>query len=215
MENASLRELIPNYPAAAPRSLSELVQVEYDELKDLTGDDTQRQMLLGLRKQVIEAIHAFERDPINCPEDLFEQLTSRRIGPLARRWLVVALDTGNCRIAVPRRNGGGLRWLQEPYAKVPDAAQLTAAMRLPRDGKYLLVYGGGPDVLGDGDVVDALVRLTGSAPVADVTFYQLRSDQPPALFSVRAGCGDRGGVRVEFPDPDTTATLQSALRTKE
>lgn len=215
MEKVSLRELITDWPEDAPETLSALVSAGYDELKKLDVTDAQRTVLLGLRAQAIDAAHALERDPINCADDLARQLSSRRIRPMARAWLILALDASNDRIAVPRSGGGGLYWLQDVWRTLPDSQQLSARLRLPRGGRYLIVYGGSADVLDAEDVAGQLEELVRQLPVADVTFWHLRSGVAPALFSLRGGCGDRGGEREEFPNPTVAARLGAALNTKE
>jgi hypothetical protein len=213
VETKTLRELIAAWPENAPETLAGLVAAGYDELKQLDVTDAQRELILGVRTQAIDAAHALERSPINCADDLVRQLSSRRIRPLARAWLVVGLDANNDRIAVPRRGGGGLYWLQDAYRNIPDAEQLRTRLRLPRGGRYLIVYGGSPEVLDDPATADQLEQLVGEVPVIDVTFWHLRSGSAPALFSLRGGCGDRGGEREEFPNQKAATRLGAALNT--
>lgn len=211
MENKTLRELLADWPEEAPETLAGLVAAGYAELKELDVTDAQREMILGLRTQAIDAAHALERAPINCADDLVRQLSTRRIRPLARAWLVIGLDANNERIAVPRRGGGGLYWLQDAYRDLPDGDQLRSRLRLPRGGRYLIVYGGSPDVLEQQGVADKLEQLVGDVAVIDVTFWHLRSGSAPALFSLRGGCGDRGGEREEFPNIKAATRLGAAL----
>jgi hypothetical protein len=213
VEHKTLRELIAEWPESAPDTLTGLVAAGYDELKQLDVTDAQRELILGMRTQAIDAGHALERSPINCADDLVRQLSSRRIRPMARAWLIIGLDANNERIAVPRRGGGGLYWLQDAYRDLPDVDQLRSRLRLPRGGRYLIVYGGGPDVLDDPTVVERLETLAGDVPVIDVTFWHLRSGSAPALFSLRGGCGDRGGEREEFPNQPAATRLGAALNT--
>jgi hypothetical protein len=215
VENNSLRELILDWPASAPDTLAGLVAAGYDELKTLDVTEAQRELILGVRAQAIDAAHALERTPINCADDLVRQLSSRRIRPLARAWLIIGLDANNERVAVPRRGGGGLYWLQDAYRDLPDTDQLRSRLRLPRGGRYLIVYGGSPGVLDDREVVDRLEKLVGTAPVVDVTFWHLRSGSAPALFSLRGGCGDRGGEREEFPNIMAASRLGAALNPRQ
>jgi hypothetical protein len=213
-ERNTLRELMADWPTSAPETLAGLVAAGYDEIKQLDVTDAQRELVLALRTQAIDAAHALERSPLNCADDLVRQLSSRRIRPLARAWLVVGLDANNERIAVPRRGGGGLYWLQDAYRELPDADQLRSRLRLPRGGRYLIVYGGSPDVLDDPTVADRLEELIGATPTVDVTFWHLRSGVAPALFSLRGGCGDRGGEREEFPNQTAVSRLGAALNTR-
>lgn len=207
MELTPLRELLPQYPEGAPETLSELVTTDTGDWEQF--DAEQRQILTELRRQTIDAIHAFERDPILCPDDLTRHLAARRIPMLAKRWMVMCLDARGDRIAVHRSRGGGMRWLQEPYSTLPTPEQLQDKLRLPQGGKYLLIWGGGPDILSDQQTVDALERLVRNLPVTDVTCWWLRSGQAPALLSVRGGIGDQNGTPVEFPDPKPETLFQA------
>jgi hypothetical protein len=199
VETTPLRELLPQYPPEAPQTLRELVSSDSSDLNEL--DDAVRAVVFELRRQTIDAIHAFERDPILCPDDLVRQLTTRRIPMLAKRWMVVCLDRNGDRIAVRRAQGGGMRWLQEPYSALPTPSELASNLRLPQGGKYLLIWGGGPDVLEDAGTVAALKAIVSDLPVADITLWWLRTGQAPTLFSVRAGAGDQSGARVELDQP--------------
>lgn len=209
VETRSLRELFPQYPQEAPQTLRELVSADSSELAALDDDD--RRLAMELRMQAVDAIHAFERDPILCPDDLIRQLTERRIPMLARRWLVMSLDSGGDRIAVRRSRGGGMRWLQEPYSQLPTAEELSEHLRLPQGGKYLVVYGGGPEVLQDQETTSRLEELVKELPISDITFWKLRTGSAPTLFSLRGQAGDQAGEHVDFPlaIPDA---LTEALR---
>lgn len=207
MELTPLRELLPHYPQGAPETLSELVAVDASELDRFAPEE--RSVLAELRRQTIDAIHAFEREPILCPDDLIRQLSARRIPMLPRKWMVVCLDARGDRIAVRRSQGGGMRWLQEPYSTLPTPEQLADRLRLPKGGKYLLIWGGGPDILHDPETEAALVRIVEDLPVADVTCWWLRTGQAPTLLSVKGAGGDQNGVPVEFPEPNPDTLIRA------
>lgn len=207
-----LSERFPGiYPPWAPQWESELVELEHDELvalcRDAEGTDAERGIVLEQRRGTLDAVMALSRQPILSPEHALSLLENRKLTTQARKWITYVLGPDRVRVLEPHPSGG-LHYLRVVTKRVPKVSHLREVAPLPRDGVYLVVYGGGPAILSVFDpsinvgVADDLAELQAGAAVADVLFWHLEHGVPPALYSLAAQAGQRGGERVEFPDPE-------------
>jgi len=207
-----LGQLVANWPAHAPITLRELHETSLDETLNTLADNgatrEQTQQVKALRSQLIDAIHAADRNPITGPDELKHQLANNWIRPVAHSWLTLALNEQRERVAQPRPNGG-LSYLTCLTRKVPTQQDLTDRAPLPTGGRYLLIYGGSPDVLTDANT-DRLAHLNANLPISDIVFWHLTKNTPPTMYSTRGGTGDRDGTPVPFPNPRHLQTLQAS-----
>ncbi len=194
----TLHELIPAWPERAPASAAELVFVENEELDELGLDADQRALVMGLRTQVRRAItQRGNSNPLSGAEAVARALDTNDLRLVGKRWLTLVLDRNRRRVFA--QHNGEVRTVSHLSHLVPSVEDLPP---LPPGGVYLLLYGGGPEVLDIDDARRRLVDLLSAAPVADVVFRRLERSRPPALFSTREGCGEQNRERVEFPNPD-------------
>jgi len=203
---APLFERVIGYPANAPQTMTELVDTSYDVLTALDADPAAVEVAIELRREIIHTIDGHERTAITSPEVVLGLLSSRRLRPLARKWITYALDSERKRRLIPYAN----KPTETTYARLvtkspPRPEWLIDDLPLTEGGIYLVIYGGGPEVLSEGRTAQWVANLLAGVTVADVLFWQLISGQPPTLFSLRRGQGDRGGQPVLFPDPRALA----------
>lgn len=197
-----LSDLVAGYEANDPQTGSQLFQADYAELSPIAQD---------LRRHMIDAVHGSSSKAIVSPLDAKKLLADGHLFTLARKWVCYALDGDRKRILVPGRDQSR-HWARCVSRKVPAPERLTKDAHVPDGGGYLVVYGGGPKILSvhdahGGGVANDLVTLQKAAPIIDVLFWHLESDQAPALYSLAVGQGDRNNEAVLFPDP---TSLQKA-----
>lgn len=207
-----LSERIQNYPACAPQDTIALINTDYDALKALEVSPEELKAVLDHRRDVIDAARSYERKPITSAEVVLEMLSAKRplIRPMARKWLFYVLTDRRERRLVPHPNGEDMVYQSVLTRKVPTVEKLKKDAPLPKGGVYLGIYGGGPDILSVSTVAEEVQALQRELPVADILFWHLEAGQPPALYSLAKGQGDRGGKAVSFPSP---THLEKARRT--
>jgi hypothetical protein len=83
----------------------------------------------------------------------------------------------------------------------PTPQHLQDALPLTEGGIYLVLYGGGPEIISESNNAEKLALLLAGSTVTDVLFWHLVTGQVPTLYSLRRGQGDCGGEPVAFPDP--------------
>lgn len=223
--SGSLRPLSERYPGTypswAPQWEADLVQMEHDDVcalcTEMNATEFEREIVLEQRRGTRDAVMAHTKMPIHSPEHALALLENGKLFTQARRWTTYVLGPDRVRPLVPHPDGG-LHYLRVTTKRVPKPEYLAHAAPLPRGGVYLVVYGGGPSILSVFDssgvgVADDIAELRGAASVADVLFWHLEHGVPPALYSLGVGAGDRGGDRVEFPDP--VALDRARTSTKE
>lgn len=195
---------IPGWPEHAPQFLPALLQTRYLDLKQqleeagCTADEVS--LVLETRRDVIDAKRSSDEIPIHSPVEARRMLEDRILWPQAGRWVTYDLDPNRTR-RVRTRSDGAREYVRFVSDKVPTAAML-AANGLPEGGVHLIIYGGSPEVLDHPGVAEAIAALKVASPIADVLFWHLQSGTSPTLYSLLAGCGESGGRRVEFPNPD-------------
>ena len=207
-----LSERIVGYPLCAPQDTVELLNMHVDILHELvTGQKCtagELSVVLEHRADVIAALQSQDKVAITSPEVVLKMLSGKRklIRPMAHKWLIYVLNDKRERKLVPRSDGDGMTYQTLVTRRVPTPERLRSEAPLPHNGTYLMLYGGGPQIL---EVTDAkssvaadLADLERSLPVADMLFWHLEADQPPALYSLRKGLGDRGGAAIPFPNED-------------
>lgn len=201
-----LKDRIVGYPESAPQSALELLHTDKSELDALEITDTERKSLLNFRNDLLSAVQSSGKHPLATPDMVKEQLEKRWIKPIAGAWLSIALDKTRNRILVPRQLKDGTISLvyQTLVTRVPPTAErLYKEMPLATGGVYLIIYGGGPGAgLDSGHARELKVLRSSCIEVADVLFWHLQTDTPPALYSLRKRRGDCGGKPVEFPSLD-------------
>jgi hypothetical protein len=194
---------LPGWPDQAPQFLPALLQTRFLELKQQLEEagctSEQVTLVLEMRRDVIDAKRSSDELPIHSPAEARRMLEDRVLWPQAGKWVVYDLDANRTR-RVRTRSDGAREYVRTATDRVPTAEAL-ATTGLPEGGTHLVVYGGGPEVLDHVGVAEALAALRDQAPVADVLFWHLQSGTAPTLYSLLAGCGDRAGRRIEFPNP--------------
>ena len=191
-----LSEIIPGWPEGAPDRGDELLECDPKTLGDLPK---------LLRSHMTLALQSARSLTFASPLEVKRRLELGHIMPKARKWDTLAMDANRHRIMVANRFGG---FSQQRYVslKVPSPETLQRKMALPEGGRYLILYGGGPNILSirdkrGGGVAQDLAELREAVPVADVVFWHMQSGGvPPTLFSLEAGIGDMAGEAIAFPD---------------
>lgn len=222
-----LSERYPQYPTWAPQFEAALVEIEYGDLEELCRDngatDQELSLVLDQRRATLDAVMAHTRQPLHSPEHALALLERGKLIPQARKWTTFALGPDRVRLLVPHHDGG-MHYLRVVTKKVPTAEHLRSSAPLGRGGTYLIVYGGGPQIMSLPNkagvtAANDIAALKSGAPLADVLFWHLEAGQPPALYSIGVGIGDRGGKPVEFPDATALRTARKpwapALEPKE
>lgn len=230
---APLGELVVGYPADAPQNFVGVWQADLDQLPPAARE---------VRRHLVDFRNAIEQQPIRSAADMADLLESGRLRPLANCWLVISLGEDRRRVLAPVITEDGLgavidaarseqtdttravrralaqaasfRWAWQSHVsrRVPLAADLDAALPLPRGGRYVLVFGGSPDLLAHDGVTEALERLLGHAPVSDIVFWALNQGAAPTCFSVGENRGQQGGRLVEFLNHNNPTRLRAVLR---
>jgi hypothetical protein len=228
-----LGDLITGYPAEAPQSFVGVWQADLDQLPTAARE---------VRRHLVDFRNAIEQAPVLSAADLADLLESGRLRPLRNCWLVIPLGADRRRVLSPVLTEEGVmavvdaakedhpevarnvrralaeatsfRWAWQSHVsrRVPLAADLDEALPLPRGGRYVLVFGGSPELLEHDGIRQALERLLERAPVADVCFWTLAQGAAPTCFSLGEGRGQQGGRPVEFPNTQTAAELRAALQ---
>lgn len=197
-----LSQRLPGWPEQAPQYLPDLMQTRHIELKtQLTQDGVPKpliELVLEMRRDVIDAHHSASELPITSAQDAQRLLEDRILRTQSHQWVAYALGVNRLRLAVPHPSGGR-EYLRVVSRKLPTAKQLKDAP-VPQGGTYILIYGGSPQILEVADVASQIAELRKQLPIADVLFWHLIENQPPALYSLRAGCADQAGKRLEFPN---------------
>lgn len=197
-----LCERVLDYPLCAPQDSLTLINTEVDVLRAMDCTQEQIRSVVEHRRDVLDTIQAYERTPITSPEVALKMLSGTRatLRPLARKWLTYVLNERKERKLVPHPNGEDMTYLSVLSRKVPAVERLLSEAPLPDQGKYLLIYGGGPSILSVSTVADEIAQIMKTAPVADVLFWHLEKGTAPTLYSLAKGLGDRGGDPVPFPN---------------
>jgi len=204
-----LADLIAGWPSDGPEDLAEL-QFLPDEAIAEIGDAAQAELVRQIRTQVRRAAISWGRSTqLSSPEAVEKCLANGDLRLLTRQWVCLALDR-NRRRTFRSFGADSSRTVEKITKWVPNSDKLPT---LPENGVFLLLYGGGPEVLEIDDVRDRLCRLQQAVPVADVLFRRRDADGS-TLFSLRQGFGVRNHERVEFPRPDL-AELASLWHQRE
>lgn len=207
-EPTSLAEALASlgpYPDDHPQTLQALIDADPETLH--------HPLAWFLRAQAVDVRRSTEKHYINGPKDAFKLLKNNYVlHPWTGKWTAYALSENRQVIMTPHKNGGTtpLRKHTAIIPKVEDLPRLPRGSgRDTRQPAWLLIYGGGPEVLSKPGVARGLSTLQRRATVADVLFYQCDKDAgvTPTLWSVRAGKGTQEtgapeGRVVEFPDVD-------------
>jgi hypothetical protein len=187
----TLQSLFPDlWTGQRPSTLVELVNADYESL-DQQGRD--------LRALAMQLVFAFERKPVLTARNAMELLEAHHLTAPRDKWNVVALGSDRER-TYERAKGTTLRLVHHVSTGLPDPKVLAKKAPLPEGGTYLLIRGGGPDVLADPKTLDAYLRLKNELPVADVVLWDDDGDIA-TFWSIGAGVGQRGNAVVDFPDP--------------
>lgn len=193
----TLADLIPGWPNGGPEDLAELQFVTDEQLNGFSEESAD--LVRTLRTQVRRAALTWGRSAqLHSPEAIERCLGEGDLRLLSKRWLTLALDKNRRRSFTPF-SADSARTVEKLSRFVPEASELPT---LPPDGTYLVLYGGGPEVLQIPDVRERLIRLQEAVPVADVLFRLLETGPRSTLFSLRQGFGVHSRSRVEFPDPE-------------
>jgi len=206
----NLSVIVPGYPEEYPQNLADLVEAEIETITDPVARE--------LRKQTLAVVRAGVAHFINGPWDVLELLTSGYVlRSWDKAWASYALDPSRQPILVPNQNGVStyLKKHTKLLPKIDDLPPLyTGREKTPP--KWLVIYGGSPEILKKEPVRKGLLRLTREVKVADFIFFQKGDNEAPVLWSTKAGTGVTGTTRptsqeVSFPDPELITALKEAL----
>jgi hypothetical protein len=187
----TLQSLFPgSWDEQKAPTLVELVNADYEAL-DQQGRD--------LRALAMQLVFAFERKPVLTARNAMELLEAHHLTAPRDKWNVVALGPDRERL-YERAKGTGLRLVHHVSTGLPDTSALAKKAPLPEGGTYLLIRGGGPEVLSDPSTLDAYLRLKNQHPIADVVLWD-EGDQVATFWSIGAGVGQRGNAVIDFPIP--------------
>lgn len=199
MSLQTLQELLaPAWGPEQPKTLVDLVHVDYDTL-----DETAR----ALRKQAMLLVHSFEREPLINARSAREALERHHLPCRRDRWNTIVLDEKRERV-YDRVEGARMRMRTATSERFPTMVKLNEKAPLPEGGQYLIVYGGGVEAL-DEDALAAYRKLKSMAPVADVLLWENQGDTA-TFWSVRTGRGSRGSEHIEFPNQDNLRRWQDS-----
>jgi hypothetical protein len=198
------------YPKTGPSDLFTLSQMDNDEIRSLTEDELELDALFSMRRIAIQFLFENERNAIGTPEALHEALKHKSIETLPKAWIVYTLDRHRTRRLIQNPPGAKTAFHYETIVsrKVPSLSQLNEHPLL-QEGRYLFIFGGSPK-----DISKEEAELLASyyswedetsscgIMIADICFWELVPQQPPILYSIRAGVGYNGMDVVEFPNQD-------------
>lgn len=188
----TLQELFPtSWGEDQPKTLVDLVNAKYDDL-NLTAQ--------SLRKMAINLAHSFEREPVHTARVARELLEKHHIPVRSGYWTALVLDENRERVYV-RRKGSGMRLLHSISAHFPSADKLDEQAPLPLKGTYLLIYGGGLEILSE-ENLRHYETLISRAEVVDVLLWD-NDDDAATFWSLQAGKGSRGSSLVDLPETNT------------
>lgn len=194
-----LQDLLgPVWGPDQPKTLVELIHAEYPSL-----DETAKAM----RKQAMELVHSFEREPVLNARIARETLERHHLPCRRELWNTIVLDDKRERV-YDRVTGTKMRMRHATSKSFPDFERLAEKAPLPENGQYLIVYGGGLEAL-DEKALRAYRKLITRAPVADVLLWDTTGDTA-TFWSLRTGCGSRGNEHIEFPDKENLRRWQES-----
>lgn len=175
----------------APATLVQLMSAEYDDL-----DDTAR----ALRALAVELVHSFEREPVLTAESAMRLLEKHHLPSRPGKWVCAALNKELERVYT-KSNGGGMRLIHTVTRSFPTTVKVSNDAPLPEGGAYILIYGGGPEILEDESIRADFEDLKSRHRVVDLVLWD-ESDNQATFWSVRAGKGQSGSMTHDFPKPD-------------
>ena len=196
---SKLSEVFPDYPEHLPQTLTALREADPEALASCP------QALL-LRGQMSDLLEVHASHTIHSPWDALELLSRGYVlHPFERKWRAYLLDEH--RRPVLSNVSGSSRYtsLVSPIIFKPEAFR-----GIKHGYRWLVVYGGSPDILSKPGVSQGLATCLrdASAAVSDVLFYD-RAATPVVLYSARAGTG-----MVTKGLPQVDHELLTALHTK-
>lgn len=174
-----------------PTTLVDLMAADYETLDDRAK---------ALRALAVDLVHSFEREPVLTAEAAHKLLERRHLPTRQGKWTLVALSRDLERVYAKSKNGG-MRLLHWTGTKLPSPEKLSASAPLPDGGGYLVIYGGGPEILEDTEARTVFTILAEELRVVDLVLWQVQDTQA-TFWSVRAGAGQSGAQAYDFPDYD-------------
>jgi hypothetical protein len=190
MSEVTLSGIFPaSWAPEWPATLTELIQATPEDLDPAAK---------ALRALAINLVQVNERRPILTAQAAAKALEVHQISALKRKWTAFAL-TERRELYYIQAGVGKLRQLHVVDYFVPTHTMLYDEAPLPKNGAYLLVYGGGPDVLDDDKALNRFRAMKARFPVCDVMLWDRREGGSVA-WSIGAGAGLRGSEVIEFPD---------------
>lgn len=199
-------ELIPNWPDTAASDPLALLRKHEDDPGALT--EIERTVVGWL----LEAIRTADQVSLTGPKDVLSMLTfangnAKQRGTLRvpeGKWIAIPLTEQGHRI-LSYRPDGSRKWSFFVLDRFPAPDELK---ELPRQHRWLLLYGGHPGEAAAALTPDQLRALALAHPLSDVEFWAARKGAPATLWSLRARTGARmsGGSWKETPLPDQRLT---------
>lgn len=194
-----------SYPADHPQTLRALLDADPDKIT--------HPLAWFLRSQSVDVKRSSEQHYVNGPKDAFKLLKNGYVlHPWTGKWVAYALSSQRQVINVPHERGGvtPLRFHSPLIPKATDMPRLpVGSSQSEKQPAWLLIFGGGPEVLSKPGVARGLATLRRRTPVSDVLFFHrdIETSTPPTLWSLVAGVGmsdtgSAGGREVPFPDAE-------------
>ena len=83
--------------------------------------------------------------------------------------------------------------------KLPTGEILKKKVPLPKNGSYLIIFGGGPAILDDPEMLKLWQNLSSNFLVSDVIFWDDK-EVSADFWSLGAGIGQQGNQILQFPN---------------
>lgn len=202
----SLQDVLPNdWGTHQPKKFRQLLDAEYETLDQCARD---------IRAQLMDVIHGFERLPIITPSVCREQLEKRLLPRRSLKWEVVALNANREKIYTNKNNNKGeqgLRLVTVPtWDKFPTVDSANKFAKLPKNGVYLAIYTGSPEILADAKTFANFSNFATKLPITDVVIWD-DTQGVAKFYSIAALSGAIGNDEIIFPDSDVALKWKELL----
>jgi len=174
-----LGDLVTNWEETDPKTLIDLLNAPYETLSSAAQ---------ALRKQAVDLVHSFERQPIYTAKDVLALLEKHHLPARKDKWVSIVLNKDKERVYVKTKRA--MRLSHVTSVVFPSLANLENNAPLPEGGSYLIIYGGSVTDLAK--YTSEFDKLRKHVNITDVLVWQYDNDGA-SFFSVRAGTGKING----------------------
>lgn len=187
----------------SPATLVELYNADYKSLTEKAKD---------LRKLAVALVHSFERKPVNSASVALELLQHHHLPVRKGKWTTLVLNESRERHYVRdvKDDQAKLRLSHISSYKLPTAEILKKKVPLPKNGSYLIIFGGGPSIISDPEMLKLWKDLSSNFLVSDVIFWDDK-DVSADFWSLGAGIGQKGNQILQFPNQSALAKWRNPI----